>query len=182
MLNQKSNINPMGNKIKPRKLDYQVLQAKHKHICKNMAYSSKWQRGILRRVSPGVRIGETSFSSSFSLYIHGWVEFGTPGQRRSQGQTRCTWAEAEPGADQVHLRRGGPGLPLVCAAGRQKRKGEHVTHVYTDIHSKSTIFLKNVLTWGFKLPCLFLAFEPVLGLMPRKHLKTISQDNHFNFT
>ena len=30
--------------------------------------------------------------------------------------------------------------------------------VYTDIHSK--YFLKNVLTWGFKLPCLFLAFKP----------------------
>ena len=54
--------------------------------------------------------------------------------------------------------------------------------VYTDIHSKSTIVLKKVLTWGFKLPCLFLAFEPVSGLMPRKHLKTISQDNNFNFT
>ena len=77
----------MGNKIKQQKLDYQVLQAKHKHICKNMAYSSKWKRGILRRVSPGVRIGETSFSSSFSVFIY----------TRLSGIWN-TWAEAEPGA------------------------------------------------------------------------------------
>ena len=30
--NQKSNKYPLGNKIKPQKLDYQVLQSKHKNI------------------------------------------------------------------------------------------------------------------------------------------------------
>lgn len=47
-----------------------------------------------------------------------------------------------------------------------------------DAHSKSVSFLKRVLTWGF-IVVRFLVFEPLSGLMPKKHL-LISKDS-FSF-
>ena len=78
-----------------------------------MAYTSKWQRGILRRGSPGVRIGRDILLLQL-LFIY----------TRLSGIWN-TWAEAEPGADQVHLGRGGargrPGAPV--QQGDRKEEG-----------------------------------------------------------
>ena len=108
----------MGNKIKPRKLDYQVLQATHQIISSNGVYSSKAaERSSTEQSLPA--LGQvTDPSPPLSPYNPAEWNLGTPGQRRSQGQTRCT-----------------------CAAGRQKRQhgGEHVTQaIILHLHTAQT--------------------------------------------